>query len=376
MRTTHPGVVVVILASLLQACTVEPPKGTQIGAIREPDPDPQPPSDLARLDMNDAVADALRLAGIVTSASAFQGHVATLDLASTRSCPQVWVGVPPDNLIDIQFDDEEEGLSWLADCASSAASYDGFTHWTTDVAEDGSSASRTLIADASVSDPSGTVLWAYDGESSDTLEMTGSDFTYRSSFAGVITGSMSGLGKGLRAQNNAGMDGGGGFVAEWASDGTMRFSGSVEAFDGYGPIDQRNGSEPELSGVTGWKPGQPRFTSVRFDLTFDSACAEEPVGFVGLRGNEGFWFDIYFLPIYDPEENTAQSNAFPYENIDNVSCDGIGTLFSRNADLEAFEQSNPGWSRELSPDFGAILQTLPTPTIESYVYTLHNLPTE
>lgn len=376
MRSKHPGVVVVILASLLAACSVEPPKGTQIGAIREPDPDPAPPSDLARLDMSAAIADALHLAGIVTSASAFEGHVATMDLATTRSCPQIWVGVPPDDLIDVEFDDEEEGLSWLADCAATAASYDGFTHWTTSIAEDGLTAQRSLIADAEVTDAAGNVLWAYDGESSDTFDTTGGGFAYSSSFTGLITGSMSGLGQGLRAQNNAGMDGDGGFLAEWGSDGTMHFLGSVEAFDGFGPIDSRAGTEPELAGVTGWKPGQPRFTSVRFDLTFDGTCDAEPIGFLGLRGNEGFWFDVYFLPIFDPEEHTAQSNAFPYEEIDNVSCDGVGTLFSRNADLKAFEATNPGWSRELAPDFDAILSTLPTPTLDSYVYTLRNLPPE
>ncbi len=370
MRTVHPGAVVL---AALAACQVEPPKGTQIGAIREPDPSPAPPSDLTDLDMGAAVADALALAGIVTSASAFQGHLATMDRSTSRTCPPIWAGLPPEDLVEIDLGDDEGGVSWLASCTTDETTYDGFAHWTTTIDDGEGTASRSLVADASVSDGGGGVLWAFDGESADTLDTTTG--AYASSFSGVITGSLSGLGEGLRAQNNT-EDGDGGFVAEWSPDGAMRFAGSVEAFDGYGPVDRRDGSEPELEGVTGWSPGRPRFTSVRFDLTFDATCAEEPYGFLGLRGNEGFWFDVYFLPIYDPGEDTAQSNAFPFESIDNQSCDGVGTLFSRNIDLKGIEASEPGWSRELSPDFDAIRSSLPTPTLESYVYTLRHLPSE
>jgi hypothetical protein len=56
--------------ALLNACTPPPAKGTQIGALREPDPDPAPPSDLQQLDLKAAVEQALYMGGITTLASA------------------------------------------------------------------------------------------------------------------------------------------------------------------------------------------------------------------------------------------------------------------------------------------------------------------
>jgi hypothetical protein len=100
------------------------------------------------------------------------------------------------------------------------------------------------------------------------------------------------------------------------------------------------------------------------------------VGFLGLRGNEGFWFDIYFLPIYAVDENTAQSNAFPFERIENQTCDGIGTLFSRNVDLATLDAADANWEREVSPNFDAVRDNLPSPALESYIYTLRHLPEE
>ena len=115
-----------------------------------------------------------------------------------------------------------------------------------------------------------------------------------------------------------------------------------------------------------------RFNSVRFQLSFDADCPEEPHGYVGIRGNEGFWFDVYFLPLYDLADDSAQSNAYPYELIDNAECDGFGTLFSRNVDLS--DQEDGTWSREIAPDFASVVAALPTPTLADYVFTLRHLP--
>lgn len=363
----------IAVLTLLAACAPEPPNGSQIGAIREPDPDPAPPSDLTDIDLDRAIADALALAGVATAQTAFAGHLDTMAMGDV-GCPQVWAGPLPEDLVTLELDEEDDGLSWLADCDTrGGVTFDGFAHWTTAMdGGDTGGAARSVVADATVS--RGTeVLWSFLGSAADTFDpATGA---YASAFSGTITGTMAGAGGGLRAQNNTESDNGG-FVAEWGPDGSLHLAGAVQAFDGFGPVDGRSGDEPELRSLPTWKRGQPRFTSVRYDLTFGPDCAEEPLGFIGLRGNEGFWFDVFFLPIYPVDEESADADAFPFENIENQTCDGIGTLFSRNIDLAAIDEQDANWSREFAPDFDAARATLPSPTLEAYIYTLRNLALE
>jgi hypothetical protein len=151
----------------------------------------------------------------------------------------------------------------------------------------------------------------------------------------------------------------------------------MTAYDGFGPPDGRDpSSSPELEDASNWVAGMPRFTSIRFDLEFTEECDQEPAGFIGIRGDEGFWFDVYFLPKPDIEAGSAQANAFPYEDIDNVECDGIGTLFARNVDLDTLEATNAGWSREFAPDFAGVIASLPMPTLDQYIYTVRDIPLE
>ncbi|MEQ1505507.1 MAG: hypothetical protein ABMB14_24960 [Myxococcota bacterium] len=350
------------------ACEVTPRPGTQIGALREPDPDPAPPTDYKSLDMTAAVEDALRVGGLTTLASAWAGHTGTLDV-SRRDCPEVWIGALPEDLVDADLggDDDNPGLSWLSSCETDPGkvAFEGFTHWSTSIVED-TSGTRSLVADATITDGN-DLLFSFDGEATDSLDLPTS--TYSSTLNGELSGSLVGVGTGLRT--------GGDFEATWSSAGTIRMFGTVTMFDGFGPPDTRSpDTSPELANLPGWEPRMPRFTSVRFDLEFTADCTAEPVGFVGIRGNEGFWFDAYFLPIYDPEEGTAQSRAFPYEQIDNIACDGIGTLFARNIDLKTEDETDASWSRDISPDFGAIIGSLVMPTLDQYVYTLRNVPEE
>lgn len=361
-----------LLPLALAACDPDPKPGTQIGALREPDPSPMPPSDTRTLDMGAAVEEALRIGGITTLTAAWAGHVGSLDLgAPAGDCPQIWVGPLPDDVVDVDMDEDEPGLSWLSNCETRVAdgenTFSGFTHWTTTMVE-GESGARTLVADAEVTDKNGKVLFGFDGEADDSLDLaTG---TYTSNLDGEVVGTLSDAEGGFRT--------GGGFEASWSPSGTLRMFGTVTAFDGFGPPDNRTIVEsPEIAGLAGWVSGMPRFTSVRFDLEFMPECTAEPVGYVGIRGNEGFWFDVYFLPIADLEaEPTAQSTAFPYEQIDNIACDGIGTLFARNIDLRSMDLEDDGWSRELSPDFAGVIASLPVPTLDDYVYTLRDLPSE
>jgi hypothetical protein len=363
MRTTATT----IMLALIVGCTTDPPAGTQIGALRE-DPPPNLPTDFKDLDLVGAVQDALNIGGIATLASAWAGHAGALERAP-YGCPSIWVGAPPEDVVDLNISDDDigNGMSWLADCtAPNMDYYSGFTYWDTNVDPGGNSGERSLTADATVTDGSGQILFDFDGEAGDAIN----GGAYASTLvARRLSGTLVGLGNGLRGELDA----------EWADDGTLSFFGAVTVLDGFGPPDTRDpnpANTPELLNLPSWEPGMPRFTSVRFDLTWDGSCAMEPQGYVGIRGNEGFWFDVYFLPIYDPDEDTAQSNAFPFEEIDNIDCDGVGTAFARNVSLKEEDEGDPAWTREVSPDFAAIVATLPTPTLADFVLTLRQLPEE
>lgn len=362
----HTSLKSALLALLSVACVQDPPGGSQIGALREPDPEPQPPTDYKAIDMRAAVEEALALGGLTTLSAAWNGHMSALS-SGTSACPAVWLGGLPDDLdlnIDFDFDADSPGMSWLANCATDPGNiaFEGFSHWETAIDPSGASASRTLFSDAAVLGGDGTVLFDFDGEASDSMDFATGE--YSSLINGDITGSYVGLGSGLRT--------GGDFEAAWGPSG-LRMFGTVTAFDGFGPPDTRDASAPELASIPTWSAGMPRFTSVRFDLTFTEECGEEPVGFLGIRGNEGFWFDIYFMPIYALEDGTFQSKAFPYEQIDNITCDGIGTLFARNIDLKGEDEADSAWSREIQPDFDAAISSMSTPTVADYIYTLRQI---
>jgi hypothetical protein len=358
-----------LLIPLVAACDVgTPDPGIQIGALREPDPAPQPPTDFKDLDMTAAVEEALRLGGLTTLTAAWTGHLGSLDSARF-GCPTMWVGPLPEDFADFDIDDEEPGMSWASDCTTDPGNVDfaGFTHWASTIADDEGFASRSLAADAIVSRGDGTVLFDFDGEASDTLDVASG--TYSSLLNGELTGELAGIGTGLRT--------GGEFEASWSTDGTMRMFGTVTTFDGFGPPDGRKpDTSPELRNLPAWTENMPRFTSVRFDLFFDGTCNQEPIGFLGIRGNEGFWFDVYFMP--DPEllPGTAEYKAFPFEEIDNIACDGVGTLFTRNVNLKTYDEADSGWSREVSPNFQRVTDDLALPSLDSYVYTLRDFPTE
>jgi hypothetical protein len=362
MSLSRTSVFVFALSGVVAACDLEPPKGTQIGALREPEPPPAPPSDIWDIDLEAAVADAFALAGISTLGQAWAIHGENLAAASP-GCPQVWIGNLPEDVVDVDMDDDNEGLSWLDDCATTGGvGWNGWAHWTTQMST-GTAVDRTMVGDLAVTGSDGVWL-ALDGDASDSID-TSNGYAYASTLDGELVGTLV-EGGGVRGE----------LEASWASDGSFRMSGMITDLDGFGPPDTRDpATSPEVA-FEGWTAGMPRFTSVRYDLTLEpSTCGMEPTGYLGIRGNEGFWLDVYFLPIYDIEENTAQSNAFPFELIDNQICDGIGTLFARNLLLEdgSGDGNDTTLVREVAPDFAAIVGSMPAPMPGDTLLTLREL---
>ncbi len=350
-----------VLLPLLVGCIPEPAPpapGTNISGLK----DPHLPSDFRTIDYADAIAQALNAGASATLSTVWGGHHASIE-GAPYGCPHMYLGAPP--ALDEDADEDNPGFSWDASCTTDAGvSYAGFQFWTTEVDTEAGTGSRTLMGEATVTDGS-ALLYEFDGEAADEVSYPSEGgWSYSTEVDGEVFGTLPfGGATGLRATQ---------LTAGWGSDGTIDMVGQLHVFDGYGPTDTRTLATIEQTGdyvPEGWVPGLPRFTSARFDLEFTADCPQEPVGYIGLRGNGGIWFDIYFLPRFNPEDDSAQSNAYPYDIIVNEECDGVGTIFVRNIAPE-----EEPWDEFVTPDFAVVAAQLDAPPLTDFVYTLRNFP--
>ena len=238
---------------------------------------------------------------------------------------------------------DEDVLSWAGACDDSGVTYDGFLTWQNAVADDASSGTRSLTGEGQITDADGLQL-SFDGDASDaTTWEPGGGFSYTSSVEGQVSG-------------DAVYGDGSPVPGGWRGDATLDYDAS-----GNLTID----ANLFLFG----EPLIDRFDAVVVDLSFDADCGSEPRGHVGLRGTDGYWFDVYFLPPFDVDApESAESNAYPYELIDVATCDGCGTLFVRNVLIDG--------AAPVCPDFDGARAALAAPAVGDYILTLHELPWE
>jgi hypothetical protein len=313
--------------------------GGQSGSLRD---DPlELPDDVETLDYDQAITQAVAVALGADLATAWRGHVAMLE-GSEEGCPSVFLGAPEDAMTD-----DEEVVSWAGTCSTGPLDYDGFVTWQTEVDEAGGG-TRSLAADAVVLDGAGDVQFEFDGEASDDVTwFDGGGFSYSSSIEGRVSGlAMFGSDSAVPGGFRGNVD-----VAT-SSDGSMTIDANLYLF-----------GEPLLG----------RFDSVVLDIEFREGCSDEPVGYVGLRGVDGYWFDVYFLPKVpleeiDPNALTVEAQAYPYDIIEDPVCDGCGHLFVRNVRIDSVQQ--------VCPDFGSLAAGLSAPPVDEYVLTLHDPPWE
>jgi len=310
--------------------------GGQSGSLRD---DPLDlPEDVDTIDYQQAVDAALEVVLASDLATTWQGHVGML-ASGDATCPAVFLGAPEDAMAD----DDDELVSWVGGCEVDGSDYDGFVTWSSAVDPESGEGARSLSGDASVVAGNGDTRFQFDGEASDSVVWTGpDDFVYTSTIEGQVSGvetfdASSAVPGGFR----------GNVTLTTGSDGTLQLDANLFLF------------------------GQPlldRFDSVVVDLEFTDECGEEPLGYVGLRGIDGYWFDVYFMPRYDPDEGTVDAQAYPYEIIDDAVCDGCGHLFVRNVAIED--------AGLVCPDFSGIRSSTSAPPIDDYVLTLHDPPWE
>lgn len=291
--------------------------------------------DVSAVDLPAVYAEALALALATQASPVWSAHVATLGMA-TPGCPDLWVGAPGDAL-EV---DEEDGVSWADHCGGEGVGFYGAAWWETLVDVEGdpaestgqvTTAARTLVANALVGDS--TARLELDGEVSDALTRTVAPDYDRWTWSSLVTATVSG--------------------SEVDAVGAYRA-------DMYVAVEGGDASSLEARGnLYFFEHRVDRFDSVAMDLRFvevggASECTLEPYGWLSLRDENAYWYDLVFLPGDGDTVDTAVDPA----------CDGCGDLYIRGVpsgqvclDLSAV------WDGRLAP-----------PETEDYVLSLYDLP--
>lgn len=291
-------------------------------------PDIEPPEELEIPSLEGVDLEALFVEAVQIAISAdgrvpWAGHADTV-ARLTPGCPDVYAGT-----YDIESDDIDEdapGLSWYDYCQTGDARFGGFQYWENavaseeleDIGEISVAAERSLLGDGVVG-LGDTVRFEFDGESSDAVSITeGSGYT-RWTYSSLVSGTMTGT-----SMFPAGSETEGG----WRTDMSLYYSGGdADLLEAMGNIYL---FERRMQGV---------FDSVAIDIEFvgptgaaPDDCSLEPRGWIGVRDENAWWYDVVFEPRY-AEEGTGED----YENDPYTACDGCGTLYVRGIEQEGVQ---------------------------------------
>ena len=89
-------------------------------------------------------------------------------------------------------------------------------------------------------------------------------------------------------------------------------------------------------------------------------CTLEPKGWIGLRDENAYWYDLVFMP-KDASDSTG------YLDDEHSVCDGCGTLYLRGLETENYGQ--------ICPDFNDLWlgDTVELPAAEDFILTIQQL---
>lgn len=302
-----------------------------------------PLPDISDIDFPASIQDALTTAIGLTLNQPFEGNRSTLSTLARSGCPDFFVGAPPEA-------DFEADTSWLDHCRTAGGLFfDGQLGWQGTYSADGDAteavgrtidASRTLSGAATVGD-NDSIFLHFDGQGEEAL--------YRVDAPGASHWTWSSLVQGTVAGDAVTQ-----IPEGWRSDLYLYATG--------GDVDHL-----ELRGNLYFPEQriQTRFDSIAMDLAMDGAlgalpetCTAEPAGWIGLRDQNAFWYDLVFRPRYDDGSG--------YPNQPYAACDGCGTLFLRGL-------QGPEEVATVCVDLSGIYAQLTPPDPETFILTLHEL---
>jgi len=325
-----------------------------------PDTNQVLPSDLAIPDISDididlAVQQALELAISTNLSPAWDGHLTSLT-DGRSGCPDVYLGVPMD--LDDR-EDEAGSLYWSDYCETlGGLYYRGFNSWDGVITASGDaedpagrtvSGSRWMFGDALIGDFDG-VRYRFKGEGTDSLYRVEAPGYSRWTYASMVEATVAGR------DAFTGVDAA--YAGGWRTDMYVYATGGdVEYLEARGNVFL-------LADRI-----QDRFDSVAMDLYMTGSvgagaddCTLEPHGWMGLRDENAYWYDLVFLPSSE-EDATGEG----YDNEDYSACDGCGTLYVRG--LEATEELGL-----VCPDFSKIwVDGIGLPAEEDFILNFHDI---
>lgn len=340
-----------ILTLALLSCTEEP---TPIPTVeRAAVPTPLDIPDITGVDFERDFRQAIELAISVNARTLFNSHRRAIDTFGP-GCPDVYVGIPPDDVANVDVRDDARGLTWSDRCVQSDTSrfFSGFGYWEGNVSVSGDpttpegrtvEAGRSLVADGVIGDESG-VVFEFDGDASDSMSSVEAEGFSRWSYSSLIDGTSTGSDP--FPSDSLTPDG-------WRTDLYVALTG--------GDVDSI-----ELRGNAYFFEGRldGRFDSIALDMDLKGElgagpddCTAEPLGWIGLRDENAVWYDLVFLPRF-ANDVTGQ----PYPNDPLQECDGCGTLYIRGV-----EQAT------VCPDFTGIFDITP-PAVDEFVLSVRELP--
>jgi hypothetical protein len=336
---------------LLAGCKKEPTGGNEAVTDQRGPADVLEIPDVSGIDFPAVYLEAMRLNLQVSTSRPWAGHLASIDDVED-GCPDLYVGGPP--VDDVMIDEDARGLSWYDTCTTSEGlAYDGYSYWETDVSLTGQvdtvegqtiSATRSLATDAAVLQENGDLRWEFDGEASDSIYEVEAQGYSHWTYSTLVTGTVSGPDS---------------FTDDSMTPGGYRTDLYLYATGGDVDELQARGNTYLFSDRL-----ESRFDSTAMDLTLigvsgagPTDCTLEPYGWIGLRDENAYWYDLVFLPtdLLDAQE--------PYENDPLSECDGCGTFYIRGV------EQGP-----LCVDFSVLFNEITRPTVEEFVLPLHTLP--
>jgi hypothetical protein len=283
------------------------------------------PDDLASIDFEAAFVEAVRQLVTVTTQQPWTGHAGTLERRSP-GCPDFWTDP---FTVRGQLVSREDGVAWNDDCLNTAGdNYDGWIWWDSRLSAFGDpttyegrtiDAVRTMEGDATVDrvgegeEPE--LLFEFDGTATDSLYRVEAYGYERYVYSTAIDATVSGrdvfrgtpMPDGYRSELTVTLTGGDVDNFEARGDVYMFSEVFLDRFDSIG-VDM------ELQGPKGAGP---------------EVCTQEPLGWIGLRDSNAYWYDVVFQPRF--EEDIVDID---FANDPLSMCDGCGKLYVQGVEQD------------------------------------------